>query len=97
MTESKHQGLTARIPRDVVERARKAGANEVDWYAGRLEDSAAGRSSSSRQTLKSNHERVLATHKQQRSERRHEQVRSPLMLIASLWQRVKGHVPRIAG
>lgn len=31
------RSLTDRIPEDVRERARKAGVEEIDWYAGRLD------------------------------------------------------------
>jgi hypothetical protein len=31
--------LSKRIPEDVRERARRAGARDLDWYAGRLERS----------------------------------------------------------
>jgi hypothetical protein len=39
MAETKRSGLTARIPEDVLARAKKAGVEDVDWYAGRLEQS----------------------------------------------------------
>jgi hypothetical protein len=33
----RHQGLADQIPDDVRERARRAGAEDLDWYAGRLD------------------------------------------------------------
>jgi carbohydrate-binding DOMON domain-containing protein len=36
----RHDDLLRQIPDDVMDRARKAGVNDVDWYAGRLTSSA---------------------------------------------------------
>jgi hypothetical protein len=32
----RHSDLSKQIPEDVLERTRKAGVKDVDWYAGRL-------------------------------------------------------------
>lgn len=33
----RNPGLSEQIPEDVLERARRAGAEDLDWYAGRLD------------------------------------------------------------
>jgi hypothetical protein len=95
MADGKHQGLTARIPRDVVARAEKAGARDADWYAGRLEDAPAGRGGPPRRGLKADHAQVLERHRRRRREQHH---RSPRSLLMFLWERARRHhAARIAG
>jgi len=92
----RHDDLTVRIPHDVLERARKGGANKVDWYAGRrLEDGVVkGRSP---RLLKADHALVLASYRRQRRAKRHYELRhSPMRLFARPWKRTKSHAPPIA-
>jgi hypothetical protein len=95
--QNKHQGLSARIPVDVMKRAQKGGASEVDWYAGRLEDGTGGRRSP-RQSLKTDHTHIVDMHRRRRTEEhRSKHPRSPVTFLVALWARAKGHAPRIAG
>jgi hypothetical protein len=95
MAEIKRNGLTARIPRDVVERARKAGVHDVDWYAGRLEegDSFHVISSSSSGSIDAKHKQALRRHRD-RSGASH---RSPVTMFAALWTRAVRHTPHSPG
>jgi hypothetical protein len=90
------QGI-ARIPDDVLERAKKGGATAVDWYAGRLEHGAYVRRAADRRRPKHDPQQVVSMYKAARKQRRHrEHPHSPSTLLSSVWKHAKGLIPRSA-
>jgi hypothetical protein len=67
MADIKHQDLAVRVPRDVRARASKAGAEDFDWYAGRLDESPACVRGSSPSSHKSGHLLAVQSHRKARS------------------------------
>lgn len=84
MTDIKHHGITVRVPRDVRARAGKAGAEDFDWYAGRLDETPTRTRGASGSSIKSSHRRAVQSHRKARSAPR----RSVATLFAAMWQRV---------
>lgn len=94
MAETKRDGLTARIPRDVLVRAEKAGVHEVDWYAGRLEQ--ADRlllSSAASSSGDAKHRHAVKRFREHRGERRP----SVMVRFAAMWARAARRTPRRVG
>lgn len=83
MTDIKHQDLAVRVPRDVRARASKAGAEDFDWYAGRLDEASACARGSSPSSHKSGHRLAVRSHRKARSAPR----RSVAALLVALRQR----------
>jgi hypothetical protein len=84
MTDIKRQDLAVRVPRDVRARASKAGADDFDWYAGRLDEASARTRVSSSPSRKSGHRLAVRSHRKARSAPR----RSVATLLVALRQRV---------
>jgi len=94
----KQKDLMARIPPDVLARARKCGATKVDWYAGRLLDDGAVRSfEPSPQLLRADHALLLANHKKMRKEWRRHRRDQRYASLARLWQRMMSRAAPSAG
>jgi hypothetical protein len=94
MAETKRSGLTARIPQDVLARAKKAGVHEVDWYAGRLEQSDGLHTASVESgTIDARHREVVKRYRDHRSESR----KSPVVRLVALWARAVRRTPRRVG
>jgi len=90
MAVRKQQDLAARIPRDVVARAEKAGVrlSELDWYAGRLADSHRQRGDAPGGVGKASHRSAVKAHKRNRTqERTGKRPHSRLAMVASSWWR----------
>jgi hypothetical protein len=93
MTDIKHQDLAVRVPRDVRARASKAGAEDFDWYAGRLDEASARTRGSSSSSRNIGHRRAVRSHRKARSAPR----RSVATLLVALRQRaalLTPHRPR---
>jgi len=90
MAEIKHGGLTARIPRDVVARADKAGVHDVDWYAGRLDEGDSFHvASSSNRSTNMRHKQAVQRYRRRRGVHH----RSPMAFFVALWARAVRHAP----
>jgi hypothetical protein len=92
MSRLKKQGdLTRQIPLDVKERIRKAGVEEVDWYAGRLTSESRGFTEvppAEHQQLK---DAALNRRRARRKEKRDAGVTTIRALVSSLWPRRARH------
>jgi hypothetical protein len=94
MTETKRNGLTARIPQDVLARANKAGVHDVDWYAGRLEQSDGLRVASAESgTIDARHRQAVKRYRDHRGGSR----KSPMVRFVALWDRAVRRTPRRVG
>jgi hypothetical protein len=94
MAETKRSGLAARIPQDVLARANKAGVHDVDWYAGRLEQTNGLHIASAESgTIDARHRQAVKHYRDHRGGNR----QSLIVRFAALWARAVRRTPRRVG